>query len=73
MEQKYGLSYVAELKNELIAAKENGLLTRDVTAERQQNQRIIEETELPKKTPERWMRKEILFWKKQSWKIRRIR
>lgn len=49
MEQKYGLSYVAELKNELIAAKENGLLTRDVTAERQQNQRIIEETELPKK------------------------
>ena len=49
MEQKYGLSYVAELKNELIAAKESGLLTRDVTAERQQNQRIIEETELPKK------------------------
>jgi len=41
MEQKYGLSYVAELKNELIAAKESGLLTRDVTAERQQNQRII--------------------------------
>ena len=49
MEQKYGLSYVAELKNELIAAKESGFLTRDVTAESQQNQRIIEETELPTK------------------------
>lgn len=49
MEQKYGLSYVTDLKKELTAAQESRLFTRDVTTERQQNQRIIEETELPKK------------------------
>lgn len=49
MEQKYGISYVKELQNELKKAEDHNLFTRDITAERNANQGVIDATEIPPK------------------------
>ncbi|MCR4691815.1 MAG: DUF5702 domain-containing protein [Lachnospiraceae bacterium] len=43
MKQTYGVSYLRELEEELAIANENDLFTRDVTSEREQNQRRLDE------------------------------
>lgn len=49
MEEKYGISYIKDLKREYETAEEYGLFSRDVTAEREANQRVIDETKIPPK------------------------
>lgn len=49
MEQKYGISYILELQNNLEKARQNNLFTRDIASEREANQSIIEEI---KNTPQ---------------------
>lgn len=49
MKDKYGLSYIKELEKYLEEAGDANLLDRDITAERNSNQKAIDDTELPKK------------------------
>lgn len=49
VKDKYGLSYIKELKKSMEQAADANLLKRDITKERNDNQKAIEDTELPKK------------------------
>ena len=49
MKDKYGLSYIKELKKNLEQAADADLLERDITGERKANQKAIDDTKLPKK------------------------
>lgn len=49
MKDLYGISYLDELQNQLDTIHENALLSRDIEAERQANQSIIDQYQRPKK------------------------
>lgn len=49
MKDKYGLSYIKELEKCMEQVEDESLLERDITAERNANQKAIDNTELPKK------------------------
>lgn len=49
IKDKYGLSYVDELKKSMEQAADANLLDRNITQERNDNQKAIEDTELPRK------------------------
>lgn len=49
IKDKYGLSYVNELKKSMEQAADANLLDRNITQERNANQKAIEDTELPRK------------------------
>ncbi|MBD5544127.1 MAG: hypothetical protein HDR01_07805 [Lachnospiraceae bacterium] len=49
IKDKYGLSYIKELQKYMDQAADADLLDRDITEERNANQKAIDDTELPKK------------------------
>ena len=49
IKDKYGLSYIKELEKYMEQAEDANLLERDITTERNANQKAIDDTELPKK------------------------
>lgn len=49
MKDKYGLSYIKELQKYMDEAADADLLNRNITEERNANQKAIDDTELPKK------------------------
>lgn len=56
MKDLYGISYFDELQKQINTIHENALLTRDIEAERQANQSIIDQYQFPKKKvdDEKW-------------------